>query len=128
MATIRDIVTRASRKLAVGGVGVDLEEEEILEGVATINTMVWSWKLKSIDLAWTEKAADDTFPLADEYQEGIIYLLAGRLSPDYREPASFDADAWFRNIQNANPVTAKATIPSGLTTMPSQTTNSVPVQ
>jgi hypothetical protein len=126
MAIVRDIVRRAYRKLNISGVGEALQPEELQEGIDALNSMVFGWKLRSVDLSWNEVSENDTFPLHDEYIEGVIYLLAARLSADYVVPPSFNPDAWFRSIQNNNHTISKATIPDGLLRMPSQVVTEKP--
>lgn len=101
MTTVRDIVTRAYRKIGVGGHGEDLEAAEMADGVEALNAMIFGWKLAGVDTEHTAVTPSDTFPLDAEYEEGTVYLLADRLSPDYEMPARFDADAWFRRFQAA---------------------------
>lgn len=114
MATVRDIVTKAFRKLSVAGVNSPVTAEEMDEGVDALNSMIKAWKLRAVDLSWTDQAASDTFALDGEYHEGVIYLLASRLSPDYVAPAGFDADDWFRTFQAANQTPPSLTVPPAI--------------
>jgi hypothetical protein len=84
--------------------------------------MIHSWRLEGVDLGWQWQEAEpsDDFALASEYHEGVCYLLAGRLFPDYALPASFDADSWFRAIQAHNVKPPVSTVPRALLQMPSQ--------
>lgn len=95
------IVTRAYRKLGIAGTGDTLSADELAEGVDALNAMIHAWKLAGVDTEHTTLASNDDFPLASEFEEGTVYLLASRLSPDYMVPASFDADDWFRKFQAA---------------------------
>ena len=81
--------------------------------------MIHAFKLEGVNLSWVDQAAADTFALANEYHEGIIYLLASRLSPDYSAPANFDADKWFRSIQAAVITPPVSTVPIALTRLTS---------
>ncbi|MEO9648817.1 MAG: hypothetical protein ABJ360_22525 [Roseobacter sp.] len=99
MATVLDIVTRAYKKIGVVSRDETLEQFETDEGVAAYNMMVHGWKLESVDFEHVDQSETDTFDYGDEYQEGFVYLLASRLSPDYLLPPAFDADRWFRDIQ-----------------------------
>lgn len=120
MATVRQIVTRAFRKLDAASNDDPLTGEELQEGIDALNAMIHGWVLDGVDLSWTDQAANDTFALDNEYLEGVVYLLAGRLSPNYTTPANFDADDWFRKIQAANTTITAATIPSALLNLPSK--------
>ena len=120
MATVSDIVTRAFRKIGVGVEDEDLAAASLANGVEAFNMMTHAWKLAGVDLSHSDLASGDTFPYADEYQEGFVYLLASRLAPDYEVPANFDADDWFRKFQAANMSITAATISTALTRMPSR--------
>jgi len=120
MATVRDIVARAFRKLSVTAFDTAPTADEMAEGVEAYNMMLHAWKLRSVDIGHTDQDASDIFPLGPEFEEGTVYLLASRLSPNYTVPAQFNAQTWFRNIQAAIRPKATATFPGGLLNMPSQ--------
>lgn len=125
MTDVSKVVARAFRKNGMSGVGDTLTADEIAEGVDTLNAMMHGWKLRGVDIIHTDVSATDTFPLANEYLEGAIYLLAARLSPDYSIPPSFDADDWFRTFQAAYSTLPEADMPAALYQMPSQNDRSV---
>lgn len=120
MTTVSQIVTRAFRKLGISGVGDNVTDDEMAEGVDALNMMIHGWALRGTQWSWSDQAAGDTFNLPSQYHEGVVYLLAARLSPDYQTPPTFDADDWFRAIQASDMVIEEAAMPSGLTRMPSQ--------
>lgn len=101
MSTMYDIVRRAYRKLGISGSGETLEAEEYAEGIEALNSMLHEWKLRAVDISHTDKGGDEAFPIGPEYEEGTVFLLAARISPDYEVPARFDADDFFRAIQAA---------------------------
>lgn len=98
---MRDIITRAYRKVGISGSGEALEAEQSAEGLDALNSMLHEWKLAGVDITHTDKGMSDTFPLGSEYERGTVYLLAEDISPDYERPRSFDADDFFRRIQAA---------------------------
>lgn len=120
MATVQDIVTRAYRKINVVSEDEDLQPDTLANGVEAFNMMLHGWKLRGVDVEHVDLLAGDTFPLDPEFQEGTVYVLAGRLSPDYTTPANFDADDWFRTIQAAYVVIPSQEVPSALIRMPSR--------
>lgn len=120
MATVADIVTRALRKIGVVAKDETASSADMADGVDAFNMMVHAWELAGVDLSHTDKISTDTFPFADAYQEGFVYLLASRLSPDYTLPQTFDADDWFRKFQAANMTITASTISTALTRMPSR--------
>ena len=126
MTQVRTLVTRAYRKLEISGSGEALDGDNIEEGVTAFNGMLHEWKLHGIDLTYTSLAAGDTFPLGPEYEDGVVHLLAERISPDYSTPPNFDADKFFRAIQAAYLVIAENTFPSGIMKFPSAASRSTP--
>lgn len=120
MATTLEIVTRAFRKIGVVSATETLTADQVASGVDTLNMMMHAWKTRGVDVTHSDLAASDTFTLDPEYHEGTVYVLAGRLSPDYSIPPEFDADDWFRTLQAAYQTPLTVTIPRALTQMPSQ--------
>lgn len=119
MATALDIVTRAFRKVRVGGVGETLEAEYAAEGIDALNDMLHEWKLRGVDLMHADIELPDTFTLPPEYHSGVVYMLAERLRPDFARPREFDADDFFRAIQAAYMVIDEVEFSRGLTSLPS---------
>lgn len=120
MATAQDIVTRALQKCRVTPIGEAPQASDASHGLDALNQMMHAWKLRGVDITHSDLGLADTFPLADAYQEGTVYMLAGRLSTDYQAPRDFDADDWFRAIQAAYMTISEATMPPALTKVPSQ--------
>lgn len=120
MATTQDIVTRALQKCRITPVGEAPEASDAGHGLDAMNQMLHAWKLRGVDITHSDLGLADTFPLADEYQEGTVYMLAERLSTDYQKPRDFDADDWFRAIQAAYTTISTIKMPEGITRMPSQ--------
>lgn len=123
MATVQDIVTRALRKIGVIAKDVDASADDMAEGVDALNAMIHAWELRGVDLDWTDQTSADTFALDAPYHEGVVYLLASRIAPDYEIPQSFDADDWFRGFQAANMTISEAAMPLALRKMPGQYVN-----
>lgn len=120
MATMFDIVTSALRKIGVVAADEPPTADQLANGLDALNNMMHGWKLRGVDILHTDLAAGATFPLADAFREGTIYLLASRLGPDYEVPPMFDADDWFRGIQAAYLVIEPSAMPTGLLGMPSE--------
>lgn len=120
MPTMRDIVTRAYRKIGAVATDEPMTADQGETGNDALNAMIFGWKLRGVDTEHTAKALNDAFPLGPEFEEGTVYLLASRLAPDYALPASFDADDWFRTFQAAYVTVPTATIPRALLRTPSQ--------
>lgn len=115
MTTMRDIVTRAYRKIGVVAGDEPMTADQGATGIDTMNAMMHAWKLRGCDIEHTTKTLNDDFPLGPEFEEGTCYLLAARLAPDFAMPVGFDADQWFRDIQAAYTTVAAVTLPKALT-------------
>lgn len=120
MTTVRDICTRALRKAGVVAHGEDAEAENASAALDDLNMMLAAWKLAGVDTSHTALELSDTFPLAGEYEEGTVFMLAGRMQPDFQFPPTFDADDFFRKIQAAYMEIEEATIPLALRRTPSR--------
>jgi hypothetical protein len=120
MTKTSNIMERALRKIGVVSETEVMTGDQFTHAIETLNSMIHAWELEGVDLDWTDLTGNEDFPLAAKYHEGVVYLLADRLSPDYEIPRSFDADRWFRSIQAANVVIPTVTMPKALQIMPSQ--------
>src|SRR6056297_3054552 len=120
MATMQDLVTRAYRKLGVGGLGEEINAEQSAEGIDALNSMLHEWKLSGVDITHSDLTMADAFPLGPEYKDGTVYMLAARLSPDFEAPQNFDADDFFRKIQAAYFTVDPVTFDAALTQPPSR--------
>ena len=76
MAKVLEIATKALQKIGVAASDESLTADEIVNAVDALNLMIHAFKLEGVNLSWVDQAAADTFALANEYHEGIIYLLA----------------------------------------------------
>ncbi len=120
MATTSEIITAAYRKIGVAAEDESLSGDSMAAGLDALNRMLAAWKLSGVDTSWTKLSATDTFPLSAEFEEGAIYMLASRLSPDYERPQAFDADDFFRKVQAAYISITASSMPQALKKMPSQ--------
>lgn len=120
MATTLDIIQRALRKAKVLSHGATAEAEDAAPALEDLNMMLAAWMLAAVDITHVALALTDTFPLADEFEEGTVYMLASRIVVDFAFPANFDPDDFFRKIQAAYAVVPDTTIPAALTCTVSQ--------
>lgn len=120
MTTARDIVSRALRKAKIVGHGENAAAEDASAGLEDLNMMLAAWKLAGVDTSHTTLTLDTTFPLAPEYEEGTVYMLAQRIAEDFAVPVGFDADDFFRRIQAAYMTINSVSLPAPLRKMPSQ--------
>lgn len=86
MATARDLVERAYRKIGVVADDEAMTAEQAANGIAALNMMMHGWLLEGIDVAHVDLQLADTFTLQPQFEEGTVYLLADRLAPDNMRP------------------------------------------
>lgn len=118
MATVRDIVERAYRKLGVVSLDEPMDADQADAGLKSFNEMLHGWALFGIDVEHSDVALNDAFPLADRFQEGTIYTLAQRIAPEFS--TGFDGDTFLRALQAAYMVIDTAEMPSSLIFPPSR--------
>ncbi len=120
MTTVLDVITRAHRKLGISGQGEALSAEMAAEGLDALNDMMAGWALQGISRVHrTLETGSEAFPMAPEFIEGVVYLLASRLGPNYEVPPSFDASRFLRQLQAAFLVVDEVEMPTALTRLPS---------
>ena len=120
MATMQDIVTRAFRKIGVVAGDEPMNADQGAAGIEALNMIIHQWKLRGIAITYSDLTLADAFPLLPQFEEGTVYLLASRIAPDNAAAAQFDADDWFRAIQNSYLVIDPVVMPTALTMTPSQ--------
>jgi hypothetical protein len=100
MATCRDIVQAAFRKIGVVASDEPMTADQAAEGMFALNMMMSALALEGIDVAWNEAELPDQFDMLPEFHEGLVYMLASRLSPNYSQPG-FDDSAFKRGLAAA---------------------------
>lgn len=120
MTTARDIVQAAYRKISVAASGQAIADDEAGEGIFALNLMMHSFKARNADILHSDLGLNDNIALPVQFHEGLVYMLAERLSPDYERPQSFDADQWFRELQAAYGTIPTLTIPAAVLRPPSR--------
>ena len=119
MATIRDIVTAACRKARLAQLGEAVDPDIAAVALDEFNRMLHGWKLIGLDIGHRDQGLSGTFALPDEYQEGVVHLLAKRFEPNFALPAMFNADDFMRAIQAYAMEIDDVKFDTGLTDMPS---------
>lgn len=89
MATVRDIVVDALRKLGVVSEGIAPTAYYTLLGVNAYNDMLFGWEQDGLSYSkagvaysHAEQKQGDEFPLDDGHIEGVKALLAVKLAPE----------------------------------------------
>lgn len=120
MTTVRDIVTAAHRKLAVVARGEEMSDDDASAGLSTFNALMHGFKAQGADVSHVTQDLSDTFALPAEFEEGVTYLLAQRLAPDFVVPAAFDVNMFWTAIQAAYATVPTLTAPAALLRPPSR--------
>jgi hypothetical protein len=119
MTTAQQIVETAFRKIGVKAEDEGLTADQLAHGLATLNMMMHGWEIWGIDTNHVDLTSASVFPLLPKFEEGTVYLLAERLSPDYTAPG-FSANEFLKRLQAAYMVIPDATMPRGLLETSSQ--------
>jgi P22 tail accessory factor len=90
MATARDIVERAYRKIGVVATDEAMTADQASVGVDDLNMMMHGLVLDGIDTGWADLQSADEFTMEPEFHEGLVYMLASRLAPDFAVPGFSD--------------------------------------
>lgn len=120
MTTALQMVERAFRKIGVKAEDEGLTADQVAHGLDCLSVMLSGWELFSIDVGVSDLSAASVFPLERKFEEGTVYLLAERISPDYSVPRTFDTDEFLRRIQAAYMVIDEAAMPRTILRTPSQ--------
>lgn len=120
MATVRDIVEAAHRKIGVVSRDEPMDADSAAAGLFAFNAMVHGWKADGVDVEHTDQDLSDTFALASQFIEGSVYLLASRLAPEFQVPPEFDADGFWRRLQSTYATVPSLTVPAALQYPPSR--------
>jgi hypothetical protein len=113
MATVNDIVTRAYRKIGVVAIDEAMTADQAEIGQDALNMMMNALVLDGIDVAWSDAVLADQFAMEPAFHEGLVYMLASRLAPDFSVPA-FNESAFKRRIAAAYVIVPDAVIDRGL--------------
>jgi len=82
--TVSDTIHAALRALGVLAAGEVASAGDAADGLSVLNQMLRGWKARGVDVGLTaDLALTDTVPLAPEFVEAAILLLALRLAADY---------------------------------------------
>lgn len=109
MATVNDIVTRAYRKIGVVATDEPMTADQAQIGEDALNMMMQALALDGIDVAWSDAVLADQFAMEPAFHEGIVYMLAARLAPDFSVP-SFDESVFKRKLAAAYLIVPDAVI------------------
>ncbi|RMF00499.1 MAG: hypothetical protein D6773_11345 [Alphaproteobacteria bacterium] len=125
MATMRDIVDGAARRLRIIGAGEALDAGDADALLTALNDMMASWSKRGVDIGWSGALAlSATFPLEDAHIEAVKAMLAVRAADDFgtspSEVTVRDAREGWRMIQADYMVPDTMFVDRALRNMPSQ--------
>lgn len=101
MSTARDIVERSFRKIGVVASDEPMTADQADNGINALNMMMHGWMLDGIDVGHIDLQLADVFSMEPQFEEGCVYLLAERLSPDYAAPANFSPSEFKKRLSAA---------------------------
>ena len=119
MATARDLIEGAFRKIGVMAEDEALTADQAAHGVNVLNRMIAGWELQGVTVGWRETEISEEVDLPMSMHEAVIFCLAEKLGPDYSRPAP-DATRHFMAIQAAYLIVPTMQPDSILTRTPSQ--------
>lgn len=83
MATARDTVYAALKRLAVTAAGETPTAAEAEDGLARLNAMMHGFAMEGGNVDWRDLALTDPMPTPQSQQRSIEYLLAVELAPEF---------------------------------------------
>ena len=119
MATCRDLVERAFRKIGVVATDEAMTADQADIGMDALNMLMHGLVLEGIDAGYTSLELADQFSLDARYDESIVYMLANKIAPDFNRPGVDDRLAKQR-IANAFLIVPTVQIDSALRDTSSQ--------
>jgi len=119
MATVRDIIERAYRKISVVAEDEPMTADQAETALDALNMMMHGWELVGVNVLHADLALTDTFPLQDKFQEGTVYLLSRRLA-DSNATAAPETDEFLRQLQAAYMLVDEAEMPYSMIYSPSR--------
>lgn len=97
MATARDLIQAAMRKIGVVAEDEALTADQAAHCIGVLNRMIAGWELQGVNVGWRETGISEDVDLPLNIHEAVTYCLAERLGPDYGRPAP-DATLYFRQV------------------------------
>ena len=113
MATARDLVERAYRKIGIVATDEAMTADQASVGMDALNMMMHGLVLEGIDVGYSDLLLAEQFSLDARFDEGIVYMLASRLAPDFSRPG-FDERRFKQGLANAFLIVPDAEIDTAL--------------
>lgn len=125
MATMRDIVTGAAKRLRMIGPADSLEAEDASDMLQALNDMLGSWVAMGVNINWGDDLGlSATVPLDAKHNAGLKAMLAQRYAEDTGKAITpqlaRDADDGWHAINADYRLPEQMSCDSALTSMPLQ--------
>lgn len=124
MATAQDLIQMALRRIKIVSRDEAMQADDADHALSALNLMLHGWKARGADITHTDYDLDTTVAVSEELHDGIVQLLAMRLSTDFAVPPptadGFDYDNWWRAVLNAYLPDTDLTVDRALFWLPSQ--------
>lgn len=105
MATVRDVVHGALRRIGVLSIAEEADAETASIGLAAYNAMHREAALAGWLASWVDQGLNDALTLGDAYAESAKAAVAVRIAPDFQRPVDMrlgnDAALWMAQIAAA---------------------------
>lgn len=104
MTHVLDTIKGALRSLQVIESGEEPSNSEVEDAVMNLNLMMHGWRNRGVNVDHVDLSSTDELKLDPRHHEGVMYLLAIRLAPEYEKAVSAEvavlAEAGWRGIQS----------------------------
>ncbi|MCS4234414.1 packaged DNA stabilization gp4 family protein [Stenotrophomonas sp. BIGb0135] len=91
MSKVGEVIRDSLLLLRVLDAGEAPEAEDSQDAIRALNLMMTSMEAEGISIGWSNVSSpDDEMPCPFENEQGIAYLLATRLRPNYGKPLDPD--------------------------------------
>ena len=123
MTHVLTTIKGAMRAIQVLESGDEPSGPEGVDALNALNQMIHGWRNRGVDVDHVDLLLTDDIQLDARHHEGLMYLLAVRLAPEYEKAVSTEvavlADQGWRGIQSHFTVPNNLK-PEGLEFMPSR--------
>lgn len=83
MATARSVIKTALRLISAIQPNETPTADEAQDGLEALNDLLSSWALHGVEVDHSSLVLDDDVNLPDSHMQGIKYILAVKLAPEY---------------------------------------------
>lgn len=122
MTIALQLIKTAMRSIQVLESGEEPDGPQGIDALASLNQMIHGWRNRNVDVEHVDLTLTDEIKLDERHHEGLTYLLAVRLAPEYNTSVSPEvallAETGWRGIQSHYTIPNSLQI-EGINRMPS---------